>query len=151
MESTEPARIHSAIILLGKIANPEDAGLASKFLTHEKAAIREAAAVALGRLGPAALPHLERALEEAIETKNPQGRAVVMAAIPHCVDRKTVQKLLEKGLADSDPWVRHTAAAMVISLSRELGNNKKKIVKRVKKKLRKDPDRTVRLAEKLLK
>ena len=60
LTSSRTAVLGGALIALGQIANDADVPVIIPFLTHNNAAVREAAAVALARIGDGALDALTR-------------------------------------------------------------------------------------------
>jgi HEAT repeat protein len=144
LQSTTPTETALAITALGQLGNENDADRLAPFLAHPKAAVREAAAVALGRLGDAGLKILEN-----VFVSTPSAGATVMAAIPHSIS-KQCDRLLLKGLTASDPVVRLQAVAVFGALPAVLEKDRPALVRKAKKLLSHDADPSVRLAALLL-
>ncbi len=144
LPSTASAETALAILVLGQLGVADDAPRLVPYLFHDKGAVREAAAVALGRMGETGL----RLLND-VFTSTPTARGRVMAALPHAVSDKS-EDLLLKGLRDGNPDVRLQALAVFGSLPPVLEDKRPQLVKRVKNILRHETDPSVRLAALLL-
>ncbi|MCB4756771.1 MAG: HEAT repeat domain-containing protein [Elusimicrobia bacterium] len=111
LQSTRPAVLHAAITGLGQIAYPEDAPLLTPFLQHSTAAVREAAAVGLARMGPAGLQQFDVTMSAGPLLS----RRLVMAALPQTTV-KEARAVLSKGLKDPDAQVRLGAVTALKNL-----------------------------------
>jgi len=146
VRSTNVGEILTAVTGLGEVSVPEDAGMIEPLLTHERAVVREAAAVALARLGEAGLPALTRAFS----SSDTRTRSLVMASIPHSLTEKT-WPLLQAGLKDPDPDVCLTAFSTIRDLPASLQSHRKEILAATRERLKTETDPNVRLALQLLK
>src|SRR5207302_906784 len=79
LSSTSPAVTQAAVTVLGMIAHPHDAEAVEPMLEFPNAAVREAAAVALGRMANAGLPILSRILVSGPARE----KALAMVALSH--------------------------------------------------------------------
>jgi HEAT repeat protein len=130
---------------LGQIGNGDDAERFLPLLDHTRAAVREAAAVALGRLGEPGV----RMLEKGFLSTEKRTRALVLAAVPHATSKRAGALLL-KGAHDPDPWVRRHALAALGSLPPVLEKERGRLVKNMKRILANDADASIQAAVSLL-
>lgn len=114
VKSTTTGVQATAATAIGQIANGDDVPLLEDLLTNDSAAVREATAVALGRMGDAAVPALSRAM-----SGNSQTKRLALVAVTQTVSDK-VSSIVEKGLKDEDPLVRLTAISVLDWLPAQL-------------------------------
>ena len=113
--SSEPARrelIHSLIVALGKIGEPDDAKKIVLYLSHGSALVREGTSASLGRIGKGSLI----VLSQAIQSADPVTRVHALLAVGETSDRSLLP-ILKAGLKDHDPIVRSTALTIVNRIS----------------------------------
>jgi HEAT repeat protein len=135
-----------AIIALGQIANGNDAAAVAPLLTSDDVSVREAAAVALARIGERALDELSRALSAG----SPRTRALIMAGLSQTSSPALIE-LLEQGWRDPDARVQLTALATLEHLAPPLAPRKDELIARAKKVLAPSKSPDVALALALLK
>ena len=102
----EPEVAQAALLALGQWNAPGAADKIEPFLENDKAGLREAAAVALGKLGPAGRRVIERSLHDA----KPLTRTLAVLAAAQSWDAQT-KMLVGKALNDPDVRVRAAAQA----------------------------------------
>jgi len=141
LESTIARNNQAAIIALGQLAKPADAIRLEPFLNHLEPAVREAAAVALGRMGEAGLP----ILKESMESESGTIRNLVLASIPHSVSAQSAE-LIFLGLKDPLPFVRLNAVTALKNLPPVFESSKEEIIRKAKRELSKESDPSVLLA-----
>jgi HEAT repeat protein len=146
VKSTNVAEIMTAVTGLGQVSYPEDAQAIEPLLTHEKALVREATAVALARLGEAGVPALTRAMS----STDPRTRSLVMASVPHSLTEKSWALLLA-GLKDPDTNVCLTAFSTIGNLPLPLQKHRKEVLTHARERLKTETDPNVRLTLQLLK
>jgi hypothetical protein len=145
LTSTRAATVYTAVVAIGQIANSEDANKLAPLLEHESTSVREAAAVALARMGLSAIPILNQTLL----SENPRTRCLVMAGLSQSVSPKIIP-LIERGLTDVDPLVRSTALLLVQKPPECLQSKRDDLIKRAKKILMNEENPNVKLALLLL-
>lgn len=146
LTSTRPAVVAAATIALGQVSHPHDVPLFEPLLNHERAAVREAAAVALARTGEIGLPILTRVLSGGTL----RSRLAVLAGTSQATSIKSIA-LLQKALSDPNPVVRLTAIQVIHRCPPILQKNRPKMINFAQKKLSREEDPDVQLALALLK
>lgn len=102
----------AAILALGLRQDPDAAVRVAPFLEDPRALLREAAATALGKLGP----HGREAIAQALRSPNPRTRQLSCVAAAQSWD-PVVIRLLRAGLDDPEPSVRRTAQQAIPQIS----------------------------------
>lgn len=146
LKSTEASQVQAAAVALGQIAHPEDAAHFLPLFGHSKATVREAASVALGRLGKPSLSCLKEALHE----EDPRARRLAINAVAHAVS-PSLWRLVIQGFGDKDETVRLSALTVINHLPTALQKHRPKLVRLAKTRLRRETDPDVKLARDLLK
>lgn len=130
--------VHAALLALGGAGRGEDAARLLPFLEAEAAQLREGAAAALARLGPAGLP----ALQAALRSPSARMRAHAAAALARAGEPQ-VLAALGPAFSDTDPLVRRTALAGLLAAQNPLVGERKRFLGEVAR-LANDPDPSVR-------
>lgn len=129
---SEPAKnkVLAAVIInaMGNLGRPEDAGRVAPFLHDSSATVKETASSALGRIGEASFPYLEKVLK----TGAPAEKAQAVCSVSRAWN-PSLFRILEIGLADSDPLVRNTSVGMVSALRFPFDEKREKIKETLKR------------------
>lgn len=144
IKSTQTSDITSGLMVLGQMANPDDIVEIAPFFRHETAAVRESAAVAMGRMGDSALPFLNDVLTKGTTLE----KNLVMVTIQQSVSKKTLP-LLRKGLNDPSTSVRWTAIGVINELPEFLSTQKTPIAELIESRLKVEKNKQVLLGLRL--
>ena len=146
LTSTKTKELLTAIEMIGQIGHPDDLAAITPFLLHESTLVRETTAVALGRMGDAAIPFMK----ETMKSGPVSSKVLVMAAMPHATSKKAMP-ILKLGFTDKDPSVQLTAISVLNNLPPVLKKQRPSLVKYAHKKTKKSPHPDIRFAASFLK
>jgi HEAT repeat protein len=123
LEDPSPAARDEAGAALARVGAPVVPALADA-LSHEAAHVRQAAALALGDMGPTATPALAALVRAAIDRDEGVRRAAsgVLARVDPAwaiaADTRRALPALVEGLRSGLPWVNQSAAALLLRVGR---------------------------------
>ena len=118
--------LHSLLTSLGKMKHPEDSQNIQPFVHYPSSLVRDAASIALGRIGAPSFT----ILNDMIQSPDTLTKLQAMIAVSHTTD-PALLVILQKGLNDSDSQVQQFSLTVVEQLQSQLTTQKKQIRKKI--------------------